>query len=241
MIALILQVALSSMRCYAQMHNYSFIVVNDADYRQECPHEDVGHCLLLFSSSSSSAVTVCSPICCIPSIGSFSSTPISESLTLTGSSLIVFLSYRLIEEFLSPQHSIILYERFYNWEVAAGSYLVRNDAAAHKFLNEFANWEFRLPDSFHGTDNGALHVSAFISSQLQALFLSRSGVDEKRARICHRLWNASTWYDGLFRFEACVWALLGERREIGPIKVILLIPRSRRSFPKVEAGSATTG
>ncbi|RCN38655.1 hypothetical protein ANCCAN_15444 [Ancylostoma caninum] len=64
-----------------------------------------------------------------------------------------------IEEFLDANAEIIFYDRFYNWEVMAGAYLAKNTNWTKHFLDGFANYEFRLPKSFHGTDNGALHVS----------------------------------------------------------------------------------
>ncbi|KAE9420604.1 hypothetical protein Angca_001921, partial [Angiostrongylus cantonensis] len=71
-----------------------------------------------------------------------------------------------IEEIVDPNVEIIFYERFFNWEVAAGSYLVRNSDWSQSFLEGkflsrcFADYEFRLPKSFHATDNGAIHVRA---------------------------------------------------------------------------------
>ncbi|KHJ75284.1 hypothetical protein OESDEN_25100 [Oesophagostomum dentatum] len=67
---------------------------------------------------------------------------------------------RRIEEYIDPSAEIIFYDRFYNWEVAAGAYLAKNTEWTVEFLNGFANYENRLPKSFHGTDNGGLHVSA---------------------------------------------------------------------------------
>ncbi|RCN51242.1 hypothetical protein ANCCAN_02603, partial [Ancylostoma caninum] len=66
---------------------------------------------------------------------------------------------RRIEEYLDSKADIIFYDRFYNWEIAAGSYLVKNTTWSQNFLYGLANYENRLPNSFHGTDNGGLHVS----------------------------------------------------------------------------------
>ncbi|VDM60162.1 unnamed protein product [Angiostrongylus costaricensis] len=65
---------------------------------------------------------------------------------------------RRIEEFLDENAEVIFYDRFYNWEVMAGSYLIKNSNWSRTFLQGFADYEFRLPKSFHGMDNGAIHV-----------------------------------------------------------------------------------
>ena len=80
---------------------------------------------------------------------------------------------RKIEDYIDPRFDIIFYDRFYNQEVVAGAFLLKNSAYTREFLeglnliwkeNEvltgFSNYLYKLPDAFHGTDNGALHVGS---------------------------------------------------------------------------------
>lgn len=75
---------------------------------------------------------------------------------------------RLIEEFISPSHSVVLYNRLFNWEISAASFLVKNDKIGRRygfefpkffrFLDEFAAFDRKLPFGVHGFDQGALTV-----------------------------------------------------------------------------------
>lgn len=66
--------------------------------------------------------------------------------------------FRLIEEYIDTRYDLTFYDRFCSWEVAMGSYIVKNTQFSRTFLMNFANFETHLPDSFHGSDNGAIHV-----------------------------------------------------------------------------------
>uniref|UniRef100_A0A0K0G5R3 Inner membrane protein n=1 Tax=Strongyloides venezuelensis TaxID=75913 RepID=A0A0K0G5R3_STRVS len=62
-----------------------------------------------------------------------------------------------IENYLPRDNEeVLLYDRFYNDEIAAGSYIIKNNNYSRKFLNYFANYSFRVPRTNYGTDNIAL-------------------------------------------------------------------------------------
>ncbi|KIH56735.1 hypothetical protein ANCDUO_13081 [Ancylostoma duodenale] len=63
-----------------------------------------------------------------------------------------------IEEWIDDKVSVILYERFFNWEIMAGNYMVRNTTFGNEFLRKFAEQEFKTPPSWHGYDQGGLMV-----------------------------------------------------------------------------------
>uniref|UniRef100_A0A915ER70 Nucleotide-diphospho-sugar transferase domain-containing protein n=1 Tax=Ditylenchus dipsaci TaxID=166011 RepID=A0A915ER70_9BILA len=104
-----------------------------------------------------------------------------------------------IEEFIDPNRhfDLIFYDRMYNWEIMAGSYLAKNTMYARDFLKYWA--EFQPPDSFHGTDNGAIH-EVFMHK-----FASQNQTDN-----CDKIYFESKDYSDLFKYEACVRHSLGE-------------------------------
>ncbi len=62
---------------------------------------------------------------------------------------------------------IILYERTWNNEIAAGNYLVSNSEAAKGFLMRWAQYEKEIPPGFSSADNGAIHLHLIRSAGLE--------------------------------------------------------------------------
>ncbi|GMT20787.1 hypothetical protein PFISCL1PPCAC_12084 [Pristionchus fissidentatus] len=107
----------------------------------------------------------------------------------------------LIENYLEPGYEIYLFDRFWNWEYAALSYLVKNNERGRAWVNGFATFEFQLPHSHHGTDNGALHPF------MMFYLVPETRNETTRSRmssLCLSIWNRSTSWDDVFSMEACV-------------------------------------
>ncbi|EPB77489.1 hypothetical protein ANCCEY_03398 [Ancylostoma ceylanicum] len=126
---------------------------------------------------------------------------------------------RLIEEFIDTRYDLTFYDRFCSWEVAMGSYIVKNTQFSRSFLLNFANFETHLPDSFHGSDNGAIHA-----------YLLETLMPESRreAHVCYSIWHQSTGFDDLFLYEACIRSILGSQRNFEKVRIVrkvnLLVP-----------------
>ena len=56
-------------------------------------------------------------------------------------------------------HDLIFYERWFNGEIVAGGYGVKNTPKALEFLNTWADLESFQPKGFSSADNGAIHVA----------------------------------------------------------------------------------
>ncbi|VDL76777.1 unnamed protein product [Nippostrongylus brasiliensis] len=180
--------ALDTVRCYALMHNYTLLVVNGNDYLK-CRQKDTmfrRHCVVAELLKS------------------------TEWILFIDADIGVVNPNRLIEEFIDDRYDITFYDRFCSWEVAMGSYIVKNTAFSQSFLRNFANFESRLPDSFHGSDNGAIHA-----------YLLETLMPELRpdASICYRIWHESRGFDDLFLFEACIRAVMGSKRTLDNVRI----------------------
>ncbi|VDL74486.1 unnamed protein product [Nippostrongylus brasiliensis] len=130
--------ALDSMKCYAYQNDYKFIMVNNTAYHKICPQRDFffqRHCIVAHLLAESNY----------------------SWILLVDTDIGVVNENRTIEEYIRDDADIIFYDRFFNFEVMAGSYLVKKSEYGIKFLRGWANFESRLPKVFSGSDNGAIH------------------------------------------------------------------------------------
>ncbi|CAL2044044.1 unnamed protein product [Caenorhabditis brenneri] len=173
------RIALDTVKCYAKIQEYTFKLVKDTGPEYPCLQNDFlfrRHCITANLLSS------------------------FEAVMFLDADIGVVNPKRRIEEFMEDDVYVTLYDRYQNWEVATGSYIVKNTQYARNFLNEFAQYESKLPtNSLHGSDNGAIHM--FLAEKLLSPLIISSSK-------CESIYNNSKSFHDLFTFEACIRNLL---------------------------------
>uniref|UniRef100_A0AC34Q0X2 Nucleotide-diphospho-sugar transferase domain-containing protein n=1 Tax=Panagrolaimus sp. JU765 TaxID=591449 RepID=A0AC34Q0X2_9BILA len=172
------ELAQKTIDCYCQYHGYPFFRIfldEDEEYSQFC-HQSDGmfkrHCVL-------QRIMI--------------SNPEYEYFVFLDADMGVVNPNHLFEEYIDPNYNVVLYERVFSYEVAAGSYIVKNTEFSNKFLQDWANYETKLPRyAFHGSDNSALH---------QLLLDYSSPTNSKK---CKLVWEFSRTWNGVWRYIACV-------------------------------------
>ncbi|EFO99210.1 hypothetical protein CRE_17849 [Caenorhabditis remanei] len=184
------RIAIDSVECYARAHGYQFILTHDNNWG--CDHlKDKffrRHCVV-------------SKIL-----------PKFEAVLFLDADIGVVNPNRKLQEYMDPQFDIIFYNRHFSAEIATGSYLVKNTPYSIQLLKEFSEYERKLPqDSFHGTDNGAIHL--FLAEKL----FPHNLID---LELCRRAWMNSRNVIDLLGYSSCVRTMFGASSDFGKVRIL---------------------
>uniref|UniRef100_A0A7I4YCU5 Glyco_transf_64 domain-containing protein n=1 Tax=Haemonchus contortus TaxID=6289 RepID=A0A7I4YCU5_HAECO len=105
-----------------------------------------------------------------------------------------------IEEWIDDRVDVLVYERFFNSEISAASFMVRNSKFGRDFLMKWADREFTLHEGWNGLDNGVLHLHVLDT-------LIPDAIQERKN--CHDVWLNATSYDTYMAVVSCVRQALG--------------------------------
>ncbi|CEF60305.1 Protein of unknown function DUF273 family-containing protein [Strongyloides ratti] len=143
---------------------------------------------------------------CILSNYMMAKTNHSDIILFLDADMAIINPNQLIEDYMQKDNEeIIFYERMYNHEIMAGSYFIRNNYYGHKFLKNWANYDFLKPKSFDGSDNVGLHnvlIDMFITKDVK-----------KDYNNCKKLWKLSRNYNDIRIYIACLRVILNNNNE----------------------------
>ncbi|WKY07370.1 hypothetical protein Q1695_007092 [Nippostrongylus brasiliensis] len=166
--------ALQSLKCYAYQNDYTFLLVNSTNYKALCPQRDFffqRHCITAQILANNSY----------------------SWILFLDSDIGVVNENRTIEEYIRKDADIIFYDRFYNFEITAGTYLAKKSPFAIGFLLGWANFVNRLSVPFSGTDNGAIHM------YMTEIVAPNSSL----LRRCWKMYNNTVDYGTLWTYTLC--------------------------------------
>ncbi|KAI6223407.1 hypothetical protein M3Y95_00886900 [Aphelenchoides besseyi] len=179
------KIAQASLKCYLKSTNYSYFYVNvDNDERTRglCNQSNIyykRHC-----------------------VGSYYLNDVDWMLFLDGDIGVVNPNH-CIEEWIDDRVDMLFYERFFNWEIMAGSFMMKNTEQSRKFLLDWANMEQQEFDGFTGYDNGVLQIQILKSALPNAV---------AEIAACDAIYHRSKTLEQYYDYVTCVKLQLGAVR-----------------------------
>ncbi|CAL2034922.1 unnamed protein product [Caenorhabditis brenneri] len=198
------KVALDSVECYAKAHGYQFILTNDSNWGCDYLKEKYfrRHCVV-------------SKIL-----------PKFDAILHLDADIGVVNPEKKLEDYLDEKIDIIFYDRHFSPEIAIGSYLARNTAFSLEIIRDFAEYEVKLPNSFHGTENGALHM--FLAEKL----FPHNSIE---LDLCRRAWKNSQNVADQFTYTSCIRTIFGAVTDFGKLRIL------RKGTGHIRDGWLTSG
>uniref|UniRef100_A0A0K0ENY6 Nucleotide-diphospho-sugar transferase domain-containing protein n=1 Tax=Strongyloides stercoralis TaxID=6248 RepID=A0A0K0ENY6_STRER len=179
--------AIRSVWCYSLQYNYTFVILNE--YRNpelsiNCNQKDFmfrRHCL-------------------ISNFGQKNEDKIKYIVFIDGDMGVVNPLHRLEEYLPKNEEEIFFCDRIFNYEIMAGSYIIRNNLYTRNFINYFADYEYKMPKKNGGRDNVAL----------QAVFLDLVGPTNyvEKYKQCLHIYNIAVGFEQNMMFVSCMRNIL---------------------------------
>uniref|UniRef100_A0A0K0EQ68 Glycosyltransferase family 92 protein n=2 Tax=Strongyloides stercoralis TaxID=6248 RepID=A0A0K0EQ68_STRER len=180
------KLAIESVHCYCLHYGYTFKIINfntSPKLPVLCPQEDfffARHCAVsLFLEEFKSTI---------------------KYAIVVDSDIGIINPFHRLEKFISKE-SIIFTRRLMTHEIAASPYIVKNNEYGRKFLKEWAQFFYKLPPVFHGSDNGAL-MTMFMMK-----FYDNKHYDE-RYKMCLIYYATIKNWNDYRKFCVCVNTIL---------------------------------
>ncbi|EFO99261.1 hypothetical protein CRE_17940 [Caenorhabditis remanei] len=183
------KIAIDSVECYAKAHGYQFILTDDNGYGCDYLKEKYfrRHCVIT------------------------KILPKYEAILHIDADIGVVNPNRKLQELLDENIDITFYDRHFSPEIAIGSYLAKNTSYAMEIIKDFSEYERKLPNSFHGTENGALHI--FLAEKLFPHNLIE-------LELCRQAWRSSQNVADQFSYTACIRTLFGANTDFGKVRIL---------------------
>uniref|UniRef100_A0A0K0F4G1 Glycosyltransferase n=1 Tax=Strongyloides venezuelensis TaxID=75913 RepID=A0A0K0F4G1_STRVS len=209
--------AIETVKCYSWHYNYTFIIIrkeNVLEYVYNCYYFDfmfLRHCIVAnYAQKYKNEI---------------------KYVIFIDSDIGVVNPIHKLENYLpKDEEDILFYDRIFNYEIAAGSYIIKNTLFARSFLKYFADYENKLPDNNTFSDNVAL----------QAVFVDFMGTAQHRKKYLHcmKIYDYAKDYNQNMLFVSCMRYILKLMNEIpndidyhtyegGKIKILRKLSKKR--------------